>query len=138
MLLPPEAVRLVALLASATILLLASFAFSRAGVALLALESVRLLALLPSPTILLLATRSLLRVTVARLAPTSREFLASVTCAQLIFIGLLQPSAFLHDYYSGACPVTSASWQHGLDQMSAAARAFGLPLSGFDESRWWW
>jgi hypothetical protein len=44
------------------------------------------------------------------LAPTSTEFLASVTCTRLLAIGLLQPSAFLHDHYNGACPVASASW----------------------------
>jgi hypothetical protein len=97
-LLAPESVRLLALLHSPAILLLPSLAFSRAGIALLAPESVRLLALFPSPTILLLATHSLLRATLAELARTATEFLACVTCARLIGVGLLQPSTFPHDH----------------------------------------
>jgi len=56
-------------LPSATILVLASFALSRAGVAPLVPESVRLVALLPPPTIFLLASLALSRAGVDLLTP---------------------------------------------------------------------
>jgi hypothetical protein len=92
-------------LPSATILVLASFAFSRAGVDLLTPEPVRLVALLPPPTIFLLATHSLLRAILARLPPTPTEFLAFASCIRLILLGLLQPSIVLHDHNNAACPI---------------------------------
>jgi hypothetical protein len=63
-------------LPSATILVLASFALSRAGVAPLVTESVRLVALSPPPTIFILASFALSRAGVDLLTPESVRLVA--------------------------------------------------------------
>jgi hypothetical protein len=100
-------------LPSATILVLASFALSRAGVAPLVPESVRLVALLPSPAILLIATHSLRRAILARLPLTSTEFLAFASCTRLILIGLLKGSVVLHDHNNAAYPIPPQAGHSG-------------------------